>query len=338
MLDLLCEKIQNFLSKSKHRKSCLKIPTDAMINDIWYRVFYYLTQHRDVFNVASVDHNFRQLLEKKLCDFPWYKYHIIIKNSHTRCENQRGTYIMSYVCTRMGLRFVLREENEKYFIFVTDYIGLQQEIEIVLTTNFALSSHFTEFIDKVGIILIHNSKENYVPLDPGSKQITFCDSNEKFYSYQVQITSSLSKFDDDTNVHKLVHVARTCHVRKTLVIFIDYYRKLYSLTTNIIRLCVKKTNDQKEVLEVIANYHLLPLTHHRFFVVQLKKQIYFICLTIHKIDNADVAIDIIHQVTDHSNNQYLLSYSHCAKNLTIVKDFGDRLKIIKEIPFDDDQI
>jgi hypothetical protein len=82
-----------------------------------------------------------------------------------------------------------------------------------------------------------------------------------------------------------------------------------------------------------CHYHCLPLKNYRLFVLQIEKSIYFINVSVPVVNNCT----ILCKLTDSPNawKKYLLDYSHDFGTLKIIKDFGDCMKIVKEIPIDE---
>lgn len=312
-----------------------------MINDIWYHIFSFITDHKDNFNIGSVDRNFYQLINKRFIEFPWYKIHKYLQSTESISSNELGDMIQSYVSPRLGAKFQIYQRKQHYYYYyllITDYTGATNES---LLGKWDRNEVFV-FLECPPYNLIRirlkNSKTSY-------SYIIFMD-NERFidrtslqYSYELRNSASLVNFDINPDQKRIIKCCQIHRDKSKIEIICEMYREIHHWELNIIKLYAKKPGDPFSSL-IPCIYHSIPLIKHRLFVVQIRKTVYVISVKILKVskDDTNVSINIIFQRKDtyYSTSQYLLNYDH--ETLTIYKECNNgHFKIIHEQQFEDSQ-
>lgn len=157
------------------------------------------------------------------------------------------------------------------------------------------------------------------------------------YRYKTKIVTSLLIYDDKIDKYRLIHRGRTSHHLPPLMIFIDKYQKISDPLQNIIRVCANVCASKNTKSEILCSYHCLPLDFHRIFVAQFANRIYFIDIKILDALTCDVDIRIFCTIIDnkYSSDNYLICFLKDENILRIIKNYGNNLKIIKELTFKD---
>lgn len=315
------------------------------MNDIWYLVFQYLTDHKDVFSVSSVDWNFRNLIQAKLYNFQWYKYHILMMSFGLAPKMGHFDQLLSYVSTKMGIFFQLIEREEKIFLLMTDYTGYRKEIEIplkFLTMNFARSCFFVEFADSITPFLFHTSGRYCIELNLENQTIKNGQLiANNYYCYNISTIASpstiahLSAFNKSAYNHELISLKSLTFHFDGLIIRANLFVKIFPSKENFIKVVACETNSSDERQ---CHYHKIPLKNHRIFVVQFGTTINFICFIILKGTIANCSIICKKKTLPYTWYQYYLEYSSIKKTLTLIKFASNKMTIIDEFDFDDDNI
>jgi hypothetical protein len=303
-----------------------------MIIDIWYCVLFFISNDKDVFNIASVNRDFYQLTEKRLMNFPWYKFHKKTQSSYLIPHNDQDILIESFISPSFGAKFQIVQRKELHYLLIIDYTGTKWETCLRKgdrNDHYFLHERLGYFQIEI-IILSDQTFKFEINLD-----------NEEFpdddypprYQYCLRNSASLISSGINADVHRLVDCGTLEFQRNDITIVGKYHRRLHHSKPKIIKLYLKhaKTTSLSQ-----CTYHSLPLQNHRFFVCESQNQIYVIFVRILDTENYEITCDIIYQGSHNDDlSQYVLNYSEKAKMLSIIKHKNHLLKIIKEIPFDD---
>jgi hypothetical protein len=307
-----------------------------MINDIWYHVFHFVTDHKDVFNIAFVDTNFNQLIQKQYCCFPWFKFHRLLQNFGNEPNKQRGKELRYYFSTKMGLIFKLYQRESKIFLLVTDYLQQQREIQLSFNKSAKLL-RFIEFVNNSEILMIYDKTGHFYylfNLMNHHPSLIYNSSLSNTYCYKIKVVASLTSFDEKIDKYRIIGCGLSAFHRSPIIIFIDKYCKIHNYASDVIRMRAHEENGQTQI---ICSYHTIPLKYHRIFVAQFNNQIFFIDLTILNARDADVKVCILHTLIDnkYSSDNYLIDFLSDQNILRIIKNWGNNLTIVKELKFYD---
>lgn len=311
-----------------------------MINDIWSHVFYFITQNKDIFNIATTNWNFHQLLERQLIHFPWYKFHKRIEEQFSIAQSDlyKG-WLQSFVSPSFGAKFEIQQRNDFHYLIITDFAGTKRE------TYLRKGDGNDQYIlnERIGYFTIEINLLN----DPSFKFELNLD-NEEFTDddypprYQYKMRTSASLIDPGINLEhqRLLICGTSAFDRNGILILVKFQRPLHYLESNSVKVFLKHPNKSSQFP---CTYHSLPLENHRFFIASMDNQIYVVFVKILNVETYEINCDIIYQGShdDGELSQFILNVSHCVSHCTkilqIIKHKDHILKIIKEIPFDDCQ-
>lgn len=306
-----------------------------MFDDIWYHVFFYLTNDKDVFNVASVDNNFHQIIEKNLSMFNWFRFHKFIEK-FDNVRHQSDKHIASYISPKMGAKFELQKIDTLVYLNITDYTGMKKQFLISNRFDLRTTKPFSEFLQSPqnpqntqnAHQLFINGERVCFMIDFKDKTLDVLprsDSLSNSYTYHTSILVDLHYYDylhDDTNL--IPTGESTFYFGKDFDIKILFLKKRHLFNV----FCFKMMAFHGGI-GIPCHYHCLPFKNNRLFVLQIENSIYIIKVSVPIIKNCI----ILCQLTDdlHSWQKYFLDYHPYSGTLKIVKDFGSHLKIVEEV-------
>jgi hypothetical protein len=304
-----------------------------MFDDIWYYVFFYLTNDKDVFSVASVSKNFHQIIEKNMDNFEWFKFHKDLEKFDDT-NHQFNKTIASYTSSKMGAKFELVKNVSLIHLLITDYTGMKKQIIISHIFNLRNPETFSELINgnhNTHQLFIHGEQLCFV-VNFEQKTLSIhskFDPLPTSFTYRINNTANLNHFNQQFDDYNLTTIGGPIfNLEKDLSVTVLFSRQRNRFNVEYFELIAIHNNSK-----TTCHYHCIPLKSHRIFVVQIKNQIYFLSVDIHD----SIKCSILCKLTDSPNTwkKYLLDYSHVFGTLKIIKDFGDCLKIVKEIPIDE---